>query len=86
MATHRRKVNSLEQPVQLLHREAAASLDGLAAVPKHPFNESDEDVCQFWGETPKGADGDSLHAVLCAAGYNIRWLLRIIVKKGLGLS
>jgi len=33
----------------------------------------------------KGADGDSLHAVLCAAGYNIRWLLRMIVKEGLGL-
>ena len=33
----------------------------------------------------KGADGDSLHAVLCAAGYNIRWLLRMIVKKGLSL-
>jgi hypothetical protein len=23
--------------------------------------------------------------VLCAAGYNIRWLLRMIIKKGLGL-
>jgi hypothetical protein len=23
--------------------------------------------------------------VLCAAGYNIRWLLRMIFKKGLGL-
>ena len=33
----------------------------------------------------KGADGNSLHVVLCAAGYNIRWLLRMIVKKGLGL-
>ena len=33
----------------------------------------------------KGANGDSLHAVLCAVGYNIRWLLRMIVKKGLGL-
>lgn len=31
----------------------------------------------------KGEQGDSLHAVLCAAGYNIRWLLRMIVKKGL---
>lgn len=30
-----------------------------------------------------GAQGDSLHAVLCAAGYNIRWLLRMIVKKGI---
>ena len=26
----------------------------------------------------KGADGDALHAVACAAGYNIRWLLRWI--------
>ncbi len=33
----------------------------------------------------KGSQGDALHAVLCAAGYNIRWLLRMIVKKGLGL-
>lgn len=33
----------------------------------------------------KGAVGESLHAVLCAAGYNIRWLQRMIVKKGLSL-
>jgi IS5 family transposase len=33
----------------------------------------------------KGANGDAIHAVLCAAGYNIRWLLRVIRKKGLGL-
>jgi IS5 family transposase len=33
----------------------------------------------------KGETGDRIHAVLCAAGYNIRWLLRMIVKKGLGL-
>ena len=31
----------------------------------------------------KGELGDRLHAVLCAAGYNIRWLLRMIVLKGL---
>jgi IS5 family transposase len=24
-----------------------------------------------------------LHAVLCAAGFNIRWLLRAIARKGL---
>lgn len=30
----------------------------------------------------KGAEGDAIHAVLCAAGYNIRWLLRMIRKKG----
>lgn len=31
----------------------------------------------------KGSTGDALHAVLCAAGYNIRWLLRAIVRLGL---
>ena len=31
----------------------------------------------------KGEQGDRLHAVLCAAGYNLRWLLRMIAKKGL---
>lgn len=31
----------------------------------------------------KGELGDSINAVLAAAGYNIRWLLRQIVKKGL---
>jgi IS5 family transposase len=31
----------------------------------------------------KGALGDKIHAVLCAAGYNIRWLLRMIRAKGL---
>jgi IS5 family transposase len=33
----------------------------------------------------KESNGDSLRAVLCAAGFNIRWLLRMIVKKGIGL-
>jgi len=27
----------------------------------------------------KGELGDALHAVLCAAGYNLRWLLRAIL-------
>ena len=36
------------------------------------------DRCHLKGET-----GDRLHAVLCAAGYNIRWLLRRSAKKGL---
>lgn len=30
----------------------------------------------------KGEKGDRLHAVLCAAGYNFKWLLRMIAKKG----
>jgi transposase, IS5 family len=32
----------------------------------------------------QGATGDALHALSCAAGYNIRWLLRAIVRLGLG--
>jgi IS5 family transposase len=31
----------------------------------------------------KGQTGDALHAVLCAAGYNLRWLLRAIARLGL---
>jgi hypothetical protein len=33
----------------------------------------------------RGQTDDAIHAVLCAAGYNIRWLLRMIRKKGIGL-
>ena len=32
----------------------------------------------------QGALGDALHALSCAAGYNLRWLLRAIVRLGLG--
>jgi transposase, IS5 family len=28
----------------------------------------------------RGASGDALHAVLCAAGYNLRWLLRAMAR------
>ena len=31
----------------------------------------------------QGALGDALHAVLCAAGYNLRWLMRAMVRLGL---
>ena len=34
----------------------------------------------------KGEMGDRLHAVLCAAGYNIKWLLRMIAKKGVAFK
>ena len=30
-----------------------------------------------------GSLGDALHTVLCAAGYNLRWLLRAMVRLGL---
>jgi transposase, IS5 family len=31
----------------------------------------------------QGQQGDALHAVLCATGYNLRWLLRAMVRLGL---
>lgn len=31
----------------------------------------------------KGSVGDALHAISCAAGYNIRWLIRAIMRLGL---
>ena len=31
----------------------------------------------------KGSEGDALHAVLCAAGYNLMWLLRAIARRGI---
>ena len=31
----------------------------------------------------KGKLGDALHAVLCAAGYNLRWLMRAVPRLGL---
>ncbi len=31
----------------------------------------------------KGQLGDALHTVLCAAGYNILWLMRAMVRLGL---
>jgi IS5 family transposase len=34
----------------------------------------------------QGALGDALHALSCAAGYNIRWLLRAIARLGLGAA
>ena len=31
----------------------------------------------------RGGVGDALHAISCAAGYNIRWLMRAIMRLGL---
>ncbi len=31
----------------------------------------------------KGSEGDAIHAVLCAAGFNLRWLLRAVARMGI---
>ena len=40
---------------------------------------SDNRMSRCWLQ---GAIGDALHALSCAAGYNIRWLLRAIARLG----
>ena len=34
----------------------------------------------------KGQLGDALHAVLCAVGYNLRWLMRAMVRLRLAVA
>ena len=71
---HRGKFKSLtpKQQTWLKRRQAIEPLIG------HTKADHRMDSCWL-----KGADGDALHAVLCAAGFNIRWLLRAIAKMGL---
>ncbi len=71
---HRGKSKRItEEERQLLKRRQA-----IEPIIGHLKADHRMDRCHLKGET-----GDRLHAVLCAAGYNIRWLLRMIAKKGL---
>ena len=71
---HRGKFKSLspKQKIWLKRRQAIEPLIG--------HTKADHRMDRCW---LKGAEGDALHAVLCAAGFNIRWLLRAIAKMGL---
>jgi IS5 family transposase len=62
---------SAQERTQLKRRQAIEPIIG------HLKADHRMDRCHLKGET-----GDRLHAVLCAAGYNIRWLLRMIARKG----
>ncbi len=42
-------------------------------------SESTPKICSW-----HAPEADRIYAVLCAAGYNIRWLLRMILKKDIG--
>ena len=71
---HRGKKSKLtEQEIKLLARRQAVE-----PIIGHLKEDHRMGRCHL-----KGEEGDRLHAVLCAAGYNIRWLLRMIAKKGL---
>jgi len=75
-------------PVRVLHRGKSKSLTEQqrrwlrrrqAIEPAIGHAKLDHRMDRCW---LTGATGDALHAVLCAAGYNIRWLLRAILRKG----
>jgi transposase, IS5 family len=72
---HRGKYKSLttQQRKWLKRRQAIEPLIG--------HTKADHGMQRCW---PKSSTGDALHAISCAAGYNIRWLLRAIARLGLG--
>lgn len=51
-----------------------------AIEPAIGHTKSDHGMNRCW---LKSSDGDALHAVLCAPGFNIRWLRRAIARLGL---
>ena len=71
---HHGKYKSLtdEEKRLLERRQAIAPLIG--------YTKADHRMDRCWLQ---GAVGDALHALCCAAGYNIRWLLRAITRLGL---
>ncbi len=73
---HRGKYKTLtrEQKRWLKRRQAIEPMIGHA--------KSDNRMDRCWLQ---GSLGDALHALSCAAGYNIRWLLRAIARLGPGL-
>ncbi|WP_341647269.1 IS5 family transposase [Thauera sp. SDU_THAU2] len=71
---HRGKSKRISQQDRTLLRRRQA----IEPIIGHLKADHRMDRCHLKGET-----GDRLHAVLCAAGYNIRWLLRMIARKGI---
>lgn len=84
-----RGVDADVAPVQVIHRGKAKTLTNAqrrwlrrrqAIEPAIGHTKHDHGLLRCW---LKGAEGDALHAVLCATGYNIRWLLRAVACLGL---
>jgi transposase, IS5 family len=82
-----RGVDADNPGVQIIHRGKYKSLTSLqrkwlkrrqAIEPLIGHTKADHGMQRCWLQ---GALGDALHALSCAAGYNIRWLLRAIAGK-----
>lgn len=81
-----RGVDAENPDVEIIHRGRFRSLTNVqrrwlkrrqAVEPAIGHLKTDHRMNRCW---LAGALGDALHAVLCAAGYNLRWLLRAIVR------
>jgi hypothetical protein len=82
-----RGVDADNPGVEIIHRGKYKTLTALqrrwlkrrqAIEPMISHTKSDHRIDRCW---LKGAIGDALHAISCAAGYNIRWLMRAIVAQ-----
>jgi IS5 family transposase len=85
-----KEVDADNPEVQIIHRGRYQSLSTRerrwlkrrqAVEPAIGHLKSDHRLDRCW---LKGALGDALHAISCAAGYNLRWLLRAIAQLGIG--
>ena len=84
-----RGVDADNPGVQIIHRGKYKSLSDhekrllkrrQAIEPLIGHTKADHRMDRCWLQ---GAVGDALHALSCAAGYNIRWLMRAIARLGL---
>ena len=85
-----KEVDADNPGVQIIHRGRFNSLSKQerrwlkrrqAVEPAIGHLKSDHRLDRCW---LKGASGDALHAISCAAGYNLRWLLRAVARLGIG--
>jgi IS5 family transposase len=83
-----RGVDADNPGVEIIHRGKYKTLSALkkrllkrrqAIEPLIGHTKADHRMDRCWLQ---GARGDALHAISCAAGYNIRWLLRAIAALG----
>jgi IS5 family transposase len=81
-----RGVDADNPSVEIVHRGKLKSLTALrrrwlkrrqAVEPAIGHLKADHRMDRCW---LPGATGDALHTVLCAAGYNLRWLLRAVAR------
>ena len=84
-----RGVDAVNPGVEIIHRGKFKKLSNQqrrwlrrrsAVEPTIGHLKDDHGLRRCW---LKGETGDALHAVLCAAGLNIRWLMRAILEKGI---